>query len=103
MTTVVSWTVIEILHVGYVSGDQTISATVYYSQIENFFHRKPFLVSIKRVLLPHDNGRPHVPLETERKIQNIKWEFLPQPPYAPVIFSCDCYIFLSLSNNPFVV
>ncbi len=102
ITITVWWTARGIVHIDYLPRGQTINSTVYCSQIDivhqKLLQRRASLVNRKGVLLLHDNARPHVSLETQRKLQSVKWEVLPHPPYSPDISPCDYYLFLSLSN-----
>lgn len=35
---------------------------------------------------------------TKRKLEDVKWEVLPQPPVSPDISPCNYFLFLSLLN-----
>jgi histone-lysine N-methyltransferase SETMAR len=52
----------------------------------------------KKVLLLHDNARPHVAKVVSRKIEQLGWQVLPHPPYSPDLAPTDYHLFRSLSN-----
>ncbi|CAK9820216.1 Histone-lysine N-methyltransferase SETMAR [Anthophora plagiata] len=60
---------------------------------------RPALVSCKRVMLLHDNARPHTARITEKKILDLKWSVLPHPPYSPDLVPTDYHLFRSLQNS----
>ena len=69
---------------------ETITADVYCRQLERLNEKikvkRPILFNRKDVILHHDNARPHKEKITQEKIQELKWEVLPQPS----IFSRPC-------------
>ena len=53
-----------------------------------------------KVLLEHDNARPHVAKKTQEHIStNLKWEVLPHPPYSSDLAPSDFYLFRVLDNE----
>ena len=52
----------------------------------------------ERVILLHDNAKPHTAIKTRQRLINYKWEVLPHPPYSPDLAPSDYHLFLSLSN-----
>ena len=47
----------------------------------------------EKVILQHDNARPHVPKPAKTYLQTLKLEVLPHPPYSPDIAPSDYYLF----------
>ena len=47
----------------------------------------------KRVILQHDNARPHASKITTQKINELEWELVPHPPYSPEIAPPDYHLF----------
>ncbi|CAK9805830.1 Histone-lysine N-methyltransferase SETMAR [Anthophora plagiata] len=43
------------------------------------------MVNIKKVLLHHDNAKPHTARTMLQKISEFNWELLPHPAYSPDI------------------
>jgi [histone H3]-lysine36 N-dimethyltransferase SETMAR len=63
---------------------------------EALIQKRPALINRKRVILQHDNARPHSSKKTQQKIKNLGWEVLPYPPYSPYIAPFDYHLFRSL-------
>jgi len=49
-----------------------------------------------KVILQHDNARPHVAKVVKTY---LKWEILPHPPYSPDVAPSDCYLFRSMAHG----
>ncbi|KAG5312025.1 SETMR methyltransferase, partial [Pseudoatta argentina] len=52
-----------------------------------------------KVILLHDNARPHVAKPVKTYLETLKWEVLPHPPYSPDIAPSDCRLFRSLAHS----
>lgn len=77
----------------------TINANIYSSQLQKLAEQ----VRSKRrekskVLLLHDNARPHVAKSTREKLKRLGWEVLPHAPYSPDLAPTDYFLFRSLSQ-----
>ena len=81
----------------------TITAALYRDQLGRVVTKltiqRPSLVNRKRVILLHDNARPHVAKMTHEKIVELGWEVLPHPPYSPDLGPSDYYLFRSLQQQ----
>jgi len=42
-----------------------------------------------KVILLHDNARPHVAKVVKKYLETLKWDVLPHPPYSPDIAPSD--------------
>ncbi|CEF59935.1 Hypothetical protein SRAE_X000167800 [Strongyloides ratti] len=56
------------------------------------------LVNKKGPILLHDNARPHVSRITLQKLNELKFETLPHPPYSPNLSPTDFYFFKQLDQ-----
>jgi [histone H3]-lysine36 N-dimethyltransferase SETMAR len=94
------WDNIGVIHFEVLEPKQTITADFYYQQLERLnealIQKRPALINRKRVILQHDNARPHSSKNTQQKIKNLGWEVLPYPPYSPDIAPSDYHLFRSL-------
>ena len=52
----------------------------------------------EKVILRHDNARPHVAKPVKTYLETLKWEVLPHPPYSPDIAPSDYYLFRSMAH-----
>jgi len=46
-----------------------------------------------KVILLHDNARPHVAKVVKKYLETLKWDVLPHPPYSPDIAPSDYWLF----------
>jgi len=53
----------------------------------------------KKVILQHNNARPHNALLTLEKIENVGWEVLSHPPYSPDLAPSDYHLFGFVKNR----
>ena len=53
----------------------------------------------KKVILQHDNARPHVAKPVKTYLETLKWEVLPDPPYSPDIAPSGHYLFRSMAHG----
>ncbi|KAG5317885.1 MOS1T transposase, partial [Pseudoatta argentina] len=54
-------------------------------------------ISIDKVILQHDNARPHVAKVIKTYLETLKWEVLPHPPYSPDVAPSDYHLFRSIA------
>jgi histone-lysine N-methyltransferase SETMAR len=48
---------------------------------------------VTKVLLHHDNARPHTSLRIREAITKLQWTVLSQPPYSPDLAPSDYHLF----------
>jgi histone-lysine N-methyltransferase SETMAR len=91
-----------IIHQELLDEGQTVTADIYCQQLDRLnaalLEKRPALVNRNRVILQHDNARPHTAKVTQQKIRELGWEVLPHPPYSPDIAPSDYYLFRSLQH-----
>ena len=46
-----------------------------------------------KVILQHNNARPHVAKVVKTYLETLKWEVLPHPPYSPDVAPSDYHLF----------
>ena len=52
-----------------------------------------------KVILQHDNARPHGSQMVKAYLETLKWEILPHPPYSPDIAPTDYHLFCSMTHS----
>ena len=52
-----------------------------------------------KVILQHDNVRPHVARPVKTYFETLKWVVLPHPPYSPDIAPSDYHLFRSIAHG----
>ncbi|KAG5319580.1 MOS1T transposase, partial [Pseudoatta argentina] len=52
-----------------------------------------------KVILLHDNARPHIAKPVKTYLETLKWEVLPHPLYSPDIAPFDFHLFRSMAHG----
>ncbi|KAG5316036.1 MOS1T transposase, partial [Pseudoatta argentina] len=52
-----------------------------------------------KVILLHDNARPHVAKPVKTYLETLKWEVLPHPPYSPDIAPSNFHLFRLMAHG----
>lgn len=85
-----------LLHFDFLHERRTINAAYYcdiLSEVRLAYRRKRRDLSIRQVVLLHDNARPHTAALTREKLEQLGWETLEHPPYSPDLSPCDFHVF----------
>ncbi|UYV66139.1 hypothetical protein LAZ67_4000414 [Cordylochernes scorpioides] len=82
---IVFWDCKRVLLVDYLPPNTTVNATRYCEVLTKLRaaikRKRPGLLS-RKVLLVHDNARPHAARTTQTLLENFKWEIFTHPPYS---------------------
>ena len=52
-----------------------------------------------KIILLHDNARPHITAPVKTYLETLKWEVLPHPPYSPDIALSDYHLFRTMTHD----
>ena len=74
---------------------KTVNTNLYSQQLtllsEAWQKKRPFsCIGKQKVILLHDNARPHVAKSTRERIENLRSEVLPDPAYYPYLKHLLC-------------
>jgi len=97
------WNYQGVIHYELIPGGRTINSDLYSEQLQKVCQvvreRYPALVNRRRLLLQHDNARPHTSRTTRRAIQELGCiQVLPHPAYSPDLAPSDYHMFRSMSH-----
>ncbi|UYV82696.1 hypothetical protein LAZ67_22000583 [Cordylochernes scorpioides] len=96
---IVFWDCNSVLLVDYLPPNITFNAERYCEVLSKLRAaikwKRPGLLS-RKVLLVHDNARPHAARTTQTLLENFKWEIFTHPHYSPVFSPSDFHLFPAL-------
>ncbi|UYV72930.1 hypothetical protein LAZ67_10001205, partial [Cordylochernes scorpioides] len=96
---IVFWDCKSVLLVNYLPPNTTVNAARYCEVLTKLRaaikRKRPGLLS-RKVLLVHDNARPHTARTTHTLLENFKWEISTHPPYSPELTPSDFHLFPAL-------
>ena len=98
------WDMKGIIYWELLESGETINANRYSQQLRRLneaIHEKRTGKGHghRKVLLLHDNARPHVAIKTHNTILDLGWDVLPHPAYSPDLAPSDYYLFRSLAHH----
>ncbi|GBO22454.1 hypothetical protein AVEN_182624-1 [Araneus ventricosus] len=90
-----------VLLVDFMPIEPTIIANRYCETLRNLRratqNRRRGMLS-ERIVLHHDNGRPHTAAAIQELLDLFGWEIFDHPPYSPNLASSDFHLFLKLKS-----
>ncbi|UYV75489.1 hypothetical protein LAZ67_13000393 [Cordylochernes scorpioides] len=97
---IVFWDCKGVLLVDYLPPNTTVNAARYCEVLtkhrDAIKRKRPGLLS-RKVLLVHDNARPHAARTTQTLLENFKLEIFTHPPYSPELAPSDFHLFPALN------
>ena len=92
------WDQVGVIYYELLKPNETITGEQYRTQLMRFSRalrekRPQYEQSHEKVILLHENARPHVAKPVKTYLGTLKWKFLPHPPYSPDIAPSDYYLF----------
>lgn len=98
------WDQIGVVYYELLKSNQTINSELYKNQLtqlsEVLKEKRPYYRERHdKVILQHDNARPHTAKIVQDTLKTLNWEILPHPPYSPDIAPSDFHLFRSMSHG----
>lgn len=98
------WDQRGILYYELLQPGETVTAVRYEQQLIKLSNelqakRPEWANRHDKMILLHDNARPHVAKPVANVIKQLKWEVLPHPPYSPDIAPSDYHLFRSMAHG----
>ena len=98
------WDQLGILYYELLQPNETITGDRYRLQMMRLSRalkekRLEYAERHDKVILLHDNARPHVAKPVKTYLETLKWEVLPHPPYSPDIAPSDYHLFRSMAHD----
>ena len=98
------WDQVDVIYYELLKPNKTITGERYRIQLMRLSRalrekRPQFEQRHEKVILLHDNARPHVAKPVKTYLETLKWNVLPHPPYSPDIAPSDYYLFRSMAHG----
>ena len=98
------WDMKGVLYYELLKSGETVTSQRYSDQLMKLDEKIKELRpqkghSARKVILLHDNARPHVAKATKNVILQLGWEVLPHPAYSPDLAPSDFHLFRSLQHT----
>ena len=96
------WDQLGVVYYELLKPNETITGALYRTQLRRLSRvheekRAHYYSRHSKVILVHDNARPHVAAPVKTYLETINWEVLSNPPYSPDIAPSDYYLFRSMA------
>ena len=96
------WDQLSVVYYELLKPSKTITGAVYRTQLLRMSRalkekRAHCYSRHDKVILLHDNARPHVSVPVKTYLETLKCKVLPHPPYSPDIARSDFHLFRSMT------
>lgn len=98
------WDQLGVVYYELLQPNETITGERYRTQLMRLSRalkekRPQFEQRHDKVILLHDNARPHVACVVKKYLETLKWDVLLHPPYSPDIAPSDYHLFRSMEHS----
>ena len=98
------WDQLGVIYYELLKPSETVTGDLYRRQLMRLSRalkeKQPqYSTRHDKVILQHDNARPHVEGPVKRYLETLKWEVLPHPPYSPDLAPSDYHLFRSMAHS----
>ena len=95
------WDQLDVVYYELLKPTETITGDLYRTQLMRLSRalkdkRPQYNERHDKVILQHDNARPHVAKVVKTYLE---WEVLPHPPYSPDVAPSDYHLFRSMAHG----
>ncbi|GBP59020.1 Mariner Mos1 transposase [Eumeta japonica] len=92
-----------VVYYEFFNPSETITGTVYQTQLMRLNlvlkeKRPQYFSREDKIILLHDNARPHIAVPVKNYLITLDWEVLPHPPYSPDIAPSDYHLIRSMAH-----
>jgi len=97
----VFWDIHGVILVDFLERGQTINAERYCETLRKLrraIQNKRRGKLSEKVLLIHDNARPHTAIHTRELLEGFRWEVFDHPPYSPDLAPSDFHLFPAMKT-----
>lgn len=97
------WDQLGVVYYELLNSSEKITGTLYRTQLMRLSRalkekRPQYYSRHDKIILLHDNARPHVAAPVKNYLKTLDWEVLPHPPYSPDIAPSDYHLFRSMAH-----
>lgn len=98
------WDQLGVIYYELLKPSEKITGALYRTQLMRLSRalkakRPQYAARHEKVILQHDNARPHVAKVVKTYLETLKWEILPHPPYSPDVAPSDYHLFRSMAHG----
>ncbi|GFW69541.1 aromatic-L-amino-acid decarboxylase [Trichonephila clavipes] len=100
----IGWDQLGVVYYELLKPTETITGDRYRTQLMRLSRalkdkRPQYNERHDKVILQHDNARPHVAKVVKTYLETLKWEVLPHPLYSPDLAPSDYHLFRSMAHG----
>lgn len=98
------WDQLGVVYYELLKQNETITGECYRMQLIRLSRalkekRPQYAKRHDKIILQHDNARPHVAFVVKTYLKTLRWEVLAHPPYSPDIAPSDYHLFRSMTHG----
>lgn len=98
------WDQLGVVYYELLKPSETITGALYRTQLMRLSRalkekRAHYYSRHDKIILLHDNARPHVAAPVKIYMETLNWEVLPHPPYSPDLAPSDYHLFRSMAHG----
>ncbi|GBP48058.1 Mariner Mos1 transposase [Eumeta japonica] len=97
------WDQLGVVYYESLNPSETITGTLYRTQLLRLSRalkekRPQYYSRHDKIILLHDNARPHITIPVKNYLKTLDWEVLLHPPYSPDVAPSHYHLFRSMAH-----